>query len=95
MILETARGPKVSPQQRTMKDSQRDIPAALENFSGIIYFVYGEKDPDFPAARTLFEEHSSFQKCNCRFHIIPAASHNFNTFENRECLINFLKNGLT
>ena len=72
--------PKAQRGERNIKDSWRDIVAEFEKWSGRCLFIHGDKDPEAPGAREVFQELSAASDgIEAEFDLIEGANHNFHS----------------
>jgi hypothetical protein len=62
---------------RDLKDSRRDVMAALADYTGRLLFVWGGSDDEGVGARRHFEGFSRARSLDARFEVIAGSNHNF------------------
>jgi pimeloyl-ACP methyl ester carboxylesterase len=63
--------------ERNLKDSRRDVMAALATYPGRLLFVWGGADDEGMGAKSHFEGFSLAHSLDARFEVIAGSNHNF------------------
>ncbi len=72
-------GDSAEKEGRNLKDSRRDIMAEFAGYRGRALFIHGDRDPEAPGAREVFQQFCPAHSIPAEFMVIEGSNHNFHS----------------